>query len=299
MTDPKFRQLQEVARIGCTDEYADHIVYKRLADPRVARNLEFSRILNGLADTEYRHYEFWKKYVPEFKVKTNSLRVGLVVTFRRLLGITFAVRYLERHEGDVIRSYKSVANLIPSEDRAGFDEMLGDEEDHERGFSQKIETSSIQYISFVVLGLADALVEITGIHAGSLGIYNSTVIAGLAGVIAGAAASLAMASAAFAQAKQGFTGSARLSAIYTGVSYFITAVILASPYFLTGNMTIALSVSLALAVIIVASITYYSSVISGKRFRRDFLEILGIMFGTTAVLYAVGTFIRFTFGITI
>ena len=299
MSDPKPSQLQEVARIGCTDEYADHMVYKRLSDSKIARNAEFSEILSGLAATEYRHYEFWKKYVPEFQVKVSSLRISLVVMFRLLFGITFAVRYLDRHEGDVIRSYKSVAHLIPSEDRARFDEMLGDEEDHERGFSQKIETSSIRYISFVVLGLADALVEITGIHAGSLGIYNSTEIAGLAGVIAGAAASLAMASAAFAQAKQGFTGSARLSAIYTGVSYFITAVILASPYFLTGNMTIALSVSLVLAVIIVASITYYSSVISGKRFKRDFLEILGIMFGTTAVLYVVGSFIRFAFGITI
>src|SRR5207249_1067772 len=108
-----------------------------------------------------------------------------------------------------------------------------------------------------------------------------------------------MSSAAFAQARQGFTGSARLSAVYTGVSYFITAVILATPYFLTPSQVVALSASLVLAVIIVASITYYSSVISGKGFSRDFLEILGIMFGTTLVLYLLGSFIRIAIGITI
>src|SRR5712691_1114390 len=271
MSESGSQQLLEVARVGCTDEYLDHLTYKRLSDPRIAKNERFSEILAGLSATEYRHYEFWRRYVPEFQVKANSLRVDLIVLLRVLFGLTFAVRYLDRHEASVIKQYRAVARLIPPQDRK----------------------------AFVVLGLADALVEITGIHAGSLGIYNSTEISGLAGVVAGAAASLAMSSAAFAQAKQGFTGSARLSAVYTGVSYFITAVILATPYFLTPSQVVALSASLVLAVIIVASITYYSSVISGKGFARDFLEILGIMFGTTVVLYLLGSFIRIALGITI
>jgi len=299
MGDPRSSDLLEVARIGAADEYTDYLTYKRLSEPRMAKTERFAEILKGLSETEHKHYEFWRKYAPESESNFSSLRINFVLLLRLLFGITFAVRYLDRHEADVIRRYRSVEHLIPSEDRPGFSEMLRDEEEHEREFSQKVETSSVQYISFVVLGLADALVEITGIHAGSLGIYNSTEIAGLAGVVAGAAASLAMSSAAFAQAKQGFTGSARLSAIYTGVSYFVTAVILATPYFLTRIMVNALSVSLVFAVIILTSITYYSSVISGKRFARDYAEILGIMFGTTAVLYVLGFFIRLAFGITI
>jgi VIT1/CCC1 family predicted Fe2+/Mn2+ transporter len=143
------------------------------------------------------------------------------------------------------------------------------------------------------------VVEIAGIHAGSLGIYDSTRLAGLAGIVAGAAASLAMASAAYAQAKQGFTGSASLSAAYTGISYFGAAVILASPYFVTEVMVTALSTSLTFAVFLVAFIIFYSSVIAGKPFRRDFLEIVAIMFGATLALYILGTVIRFAFGITI
>ncbi|MDA4128755.1 MAG: rubrerythrin family protein [Thaumarchaeota archaeon] len=299
MSDPPPKELVQVARIGCADEFNDYTLYERLSQPGVVKNETFATILRELAETERTHFEFWKKFVPDLQVKPSTSKIYWVLFLKTLFGITFAVRYLYRHEGAVIKKYKSVAHLIPPEDQQFFNQMISDEEGHEKEFSQKVESASIQYISFIVLGLADALVEITGIHAGSLGIYNSTEIAGLAGIIAGAAASLAMSSAAFAQAKQGFKGSARRSAVYTGVSYFVTAVILATPYFLTKTMTLALFASLVLAVIIVSWATYYGAVISGKPFRRDFIEILSIMFGTTVVLYLLGYVIRVSLGITI
>lgn len=284
--------------MGISDEYADYMLYDRLSR-RVGKKTSFAEALGQLSATEKRHYEFWKRFLPQEEAKFSKGKLYLMLLLQRIFGITFAVRYLERHESSVIKEYKSVAALIPAGDKEDFDEMLRDEEQHESEFSNRVESSSVRYISFVVLGLADALVEITGIHAGSLGIYNVTEIAGLAGIIAGGAASLAMASAAFAQAKQGFKGSARLSAFYTGVSYFITAAILAAPYFLTRVMVNALSASLALAVVILALATYYSSVVAGKAFTRDFVEILLIMFGVTVVLYLFGSFIRIETGITV
>jgi len=298
LADPKEPTLAKVARIGIADEFADFILYDRFSK-RVSDNSSFAEALRQLSATEKRHYEFWKKYLPDEEPKFSRAKLFLVLLLQRLFGITFAVRYLERHESRVIKEYKSVESLIPEEDRAAFDEMIRDEEQHEKEFGRRVESSSVRYISFVVLGLADALVEISGIHAGSLGIYNVTEIAGLAGVIAGGAASLAMASAAFAQAKQGFQGSAGLSAIYTGASYFVAAVLLATPYFLTKVMVDALAASLTLAVTILALATYYSSVISGKPFSRDFAEILLILLGATVVLYFFGYFIRIETGISI
>jgi len=298
LADPREPLLTKVAKMGMADEFTDFTLYDRLSK-RVAGNSSFAEALRQLSATERRHFEFWKKYVPDEEPRSSSLKLFYLLLLQRMFGITFAVRYLERHESRVINEYRSVEHLIPAEDKEAFAEMLRDEEEHEKEFSNRVESSSVRYISFVVLGLADALVEITGIHAGSLGIYNVTEIAGLAGIIAGGAASLAMASAAFAQAKQGFQGSARLSAIYTGVSYFITAVVLATPYFLTKVMVDALAASLTLAVAILALATYYSSVISGKPFPRDFAEILLIMLGVTVVLYFFGYFIRIETGITI
>jgi len=289
-------ELSRIAKTRMSHEFTDAKLYERLSKT-VSSASPFAGVLMQLSATEHRHCEFWKKYAPEEEPKMDRLKLYWILLLRRVLGLTFASRLLDRHESSVVKEYRALAGLIPEADKAAFEEMVADEQEHEKEFAQKIESSAIRYISFVVLGLADALVEITGIHAGSLGIYNLTEYAGLAGVTAGAAASLAMASAAFAQAKQGFQGSAKLSAVYTGISYFITAIILAAPYFLTPSMIYALGTSLFLAVVILALISYYSTVISGKPFLRDFLEMLLIMFGVTVALYLFGHFIRVSTGI--
>jgi len=286
--------LEKVARVRMDDEWSDYTLYDRLAKT-VGSDNPFADVLETLSATEHRHYEFWKKYVPKEEPKLAVLKLNWVFFLRRFFGLTFATRYLDRHEADVVQQYEGLAPLIPEADRPAFDAMVADEKEHERAFAMKAESSAVQYISFVVLGLADALVEISGIHAGWLGLFQKTEIAGLAGVIAGGAASLAMASAAFAQAKQGFRGSARLSALYTGVSYFITALILAAPYFLTPIMLLALFSSLTLAVAILAITTWYSIVIQQKPFLKDFAEILAILFATTIVVFLLGAFVSSEF----
>lgn len=272
-------------------EFTDSKLYERLS-VTVDESSPFAGILKQLSATEVKHYEFWKKYAPKERPKLNRIKLYWILFLRRVFGLTFASRYLDRHEASVVKEYQALEGLIPEADKRAFDEMVADEQQHEQEFAQKVESTAVRYISFVVLGLADALVEISGIHAGSLGIYNRTEIAGLAGVVAGGAASMAMASAAYAQAKQGFHGSARLSAVYTGVSYFVSAVLLATPYFLTPSMVYALTSSLGLAVVMLALATYYSTVISNKPFTKDFLEILAILLGATVALYFFGYAVR-------
>jgi VIT1/CCC1 family predicted Fe2+/Mn2+ transporter len=277
-----------------SDEWSDYTLYDRLSGTVNSDN-PFAEILKTLSATEHRHFEFWRRYVLGEEPKLAWLKLYWVLFLRKFFGLTFATRYLDRHEANVVAEYSALAPLIPETDRGAFEAMVADEREHEKAFAMKVESSAVGYISFVVLGLADALVEISGIHAGWLGLFEKTEIAGLAGVIAGGAASLAMASAAFAQAKQGFQGSARLSAIYTGVSYFITAIILATPYFLTTSMILALSSSLTLAVIILAVTTWYSIVIQQKPFFKDFAEILAILFATTVVVFALGSVVSAAF----
>jgi vacuolar iron transporter family protein len=286
--------LQSVARVRMSDEYSDCALYDRLSKT-VSPDSPFRKVLEDLSATEQRHFEFWRKYVPGEEPKLARLKLYWILFLRRFFGLTFATRYLDRHESNVVQEYQALARLIPEADRPAYEEMVADEKEHEKAFAMKVESAAVRYISFVVLGLADALVEISGIHAGWLGLFEKTEIAGLAGVVAGGAASLAMASAAFAQAKQGFSGSARLSAVYTGVSYFVTAIILATPYFLTSSMILALSVSLTLAVVILAITTWYSIVIQQKPFLRDFLEILAILFGTTILVFLLGAFVSSEF----
>src|SRR5881628_114905 len=279
-------ELADVARRGCQDELTDYKVY--LALSRRERNPKFKEALVGLGETERGHYEFWRKFAPNAEVRAIRLRVYFVTLIRILLGLTFTLKFLERHESVVVRRYKQVEHFIPPEDRPRFDQMVADEEHHETYLMGGIEEGRVKYMAFIVLGLADAVVEVAAIHAGSLGIYRRTELAGLAGIVAGMAASIAMASAAYAQAQQGFSGSAKKSAIYTGISYLITAVLLAFPYFLTPIQYIALATSLIVGMVLVALITYYDTVISDRVFRRQFIELAGIILGATAALYLIG-----------
>ena len=287
----------DVARRACQDEFTDYTIY--LALSKYERNGKFRDALTSLGETERGHYEFWKKYAPDVRVRALRLRVFFVQMLRVLLGLTFTLKFLERHESAVVRRYKQVEHHIPPEDKGFFDQMVADEEHHENYLMSGIEEGRVKYMAFIVLGLADAVVEVAAIHAGSLGIYRRTEIAGLAGIVAGMAASIAMASAAYAQAQQGFSGSAKKSAIYTGISYLITAILLAFPYFLTQDQYVALGSSLAIGMVLVAFITYYDTVISARVFRRQFLELGGIILGATAALYVIGVIIGRFLGIQI
>lgn len=290
-------ELADVARRACQDEFTDYTIY--LALSKYERNGKFKDALTSLGETEKGHYEFWKKYAPDARVRAIRLRVYFVQMLRVLLGLTFTLKFLERHEGTVVRRYKQIAHYIPQEEKGFFDQMVADEEHHESYLMSGIEEGRVKYMAFIILGLADAVVEVAAIHAGSLGIYRRTEIAGLAGIVAGMAASIAMASAAYAQAQQGFSGSARKSAIYTGISYLITAVLLATPYFLTQDQYVALGSSLAVGMTLVAFITYYDTIISTRRFKRQFLELAAIILGATATLYVIGVIIGNFLGIRI
>jgi vacuolar iron transporter family protein len=292
--------LSQVARESASDEYTDYLVYKRLADSSRTKDPKMREILNTLSATEYGHYEFWKKYMPpDTRIKAKTSTIYLTLFLRLIFGSTFAIKYLEKHETSVIRKYKSVKNSIPESDQRQFDEMVRDEEEHENTWMEQMQGRYLKYISFIILGLADAIVEISGIHAGSLGIYHSTEITGLAGIVAGASASIAMASAAYAQAKQGFQGSPVISALFTGISYFLNAIVLAAPYFFTDSQGVAITTSIILAILIIAFVSYYNSVVSQSHFLRDFSELAGIMLGASAALFLFGLLIRSVFGITI
>src|SRR5436853_942763 len=71
----------------------------------------------------------------------------------------------------------------------------------------------------------------------------------------------------------------------------ITAVLLALPYFLTANMAGALGTSLVIGVVLVAAMTFYDTVISGRHFMRQFAEIAGIILAASLALFIIGTIV--------
>ncbi|MEM4400786.1 MAG: ferritin family protein, partial [Candidatus Nitrosocaldus sp.] len=195
-------RLVEVAGEACRDEYTDYYIYNALASSSVTPKTLKDK-LTVMAEQEYKHYEFWKRYNDGVAVKEPRAKALIMKFLALIMGITFVVKMLEKHESSVIDGYKELLHVMKGEDdKRMLEGIIGEEEEHESSLVENIDEGRVRYLGFTVLGLSDALIEIAGIHAGTLGVYTDTFKAGLAGLIAGVAASIAMASAAYNQAKQ-------------------------------------------------------------------------------------------------
>ena len=144
--------------------------------------------------------------------------------------------------------------------------------------------------------MADAIVEITGVHAGFLGVTNSTLFAGVSGLIVGFSAAISMGSAAYIQSKQDPHRSPWVSAVTTGVSYILSVVLLAVPYFLTKNMSLAFILSIVVGMALIAMLTFYSMVVFDRKFWREFLGTVGLILGPAALTFLLGTALGNAFG---
>lgn len=284
----KFKQF-------CEDEYADYQLYLELA--KREKHAGRRRILEELSKAEEGHYLFWSRLAGGFKPKVSRLLIARMVVLKFIFGLMFTLKFLERHEKRVIEAYKKTVEDLSGEDRVTLLRIIEDEEQHEKAFMDQIDERIVKYLSFIVLGLADAIVEITGVHAGFLGVTSSTLIAGIAGLVVGFAAAISMGSAAYLQAKQQTSSNPFSSALSTGVAYLCAVALLASPYFLTEVMTYAFGGSLVLAMALVFFFTLYGSVIGERSFPREFAESVTLTLGTAFATFLFGDFLGRIFGL--
>lgn len=144
------------------------------------------------------------------------------------------------------------------------------------------------YLGAIVLGLNDAIVELTGALAGfTMALPNNKLII-LAGFTTGVAATLSMAAAEFLsqQADPGPVNS-YLAAMYTGATYLVTVAILLLPFFILPTPLTALALCLAFAAFLITVFTYITSRIRGTKFWHDFIQMLGISFGVAAIAFGI------------
>jgi VIT1/CCC1 family predicted Fe2+/Mn2+ transporter len=281
----------------CRDEYIDYKVYSYLA--KLEKNDERRGILENFGKMEYEHYIFWKNLMKKEMINSSldSIRIKLFILFKYIFGLIFTIKLMERNEKRVIEEYKKLLNKFEGETKQKLELIIKDEIEHENFWMNQIKDETTRYLGFIILGLADAIIEITGVHAGFLGVTASTIIAGIAGLVVGVSASLAMASAAYLQAKQSEGSNPRISAIYTGIFYILAAVALAAPYFMTHDMLLAFSSSLIIAIMLIGFFNFYSSVIFERKFAKEFLTSTIIILVTASISFIVGEFLGNIFGI--
>jgi VIT1/CCC1 family predicted Fe2+/Mn2+ transporter len=290
--------MEHIYSVNATNELTEHIVYHRLA--RMERNHGNREALERLSAQEKTHYEFWKSLLPEAEskhIRPRGYTVAGISFLRVVFGVTFITKFLETHETGAVKKYQDIASSIPESHRERFAQIIEDEKSHERELIAQLKEKRVSYIGFIVLGLADAIVEITGVHAGFLGVTGSTLIAGVAGIIVGFSAAISMGSAGFLQAKQDPDKSAILSGFLTWASYFCSVILLALPYFLIRVMIPAFIVSTSVGIVLVAAFTFYGAVVFDRKFWREFFETVGLMLGTALATFILGIIVGSIFHI--
>jgi VIT1/CCC1 family predicted Fe2+/Mn2+ transporter len=100
-----------------------------------------------------------------------------------------------------------------------------------------IDEEKLEYMGSVVLGLNDALVELTGALAASPSAFQNTRLIAVTALITGISASFSMSASEYLSTRQesGQTQKALKAAFYTGIAYIFTVIALVVPYLLIGN----------------------------------------------------------------
>jgi VIT1/CCC1 family predicted Fe2+/Mn2+ transporter len=271
------------------NELTECLVYRELA--RREKNPENKAALEKLSMQEHGHYLFWRDLAGNPDIKPERHAVWGTILLRDILGITFITKFAESHEKDSVATYRAILSAIPDDKKPQLRAIIDDEQSHEQALIAQLKEKRIAYIGFIVLGLADAIVEITGTHAGFLGVTGSTLIAGVSGVIVGFAAAISMASASYLQAKQDLEKSPFVSAAATGISYLCSVICLALPYFLIRTMFVAFATSTSVGILLIAGFTFYGAIVFDRKFWNEFGEAVTLMLGTAVATFFVGTIV--------
>lgn len=291
MTENVSEKVLKIIRKMQQNELTESVIYAEIA--KFAKGEENRKTLLRLSAEELAHYDIWMRYTGE-ELKPQRRKIFKFKMLAKIFGFTFAVKLMEKGEEGAQKEYGIIASEVPESEM-----IRNQEEEHEAALLDMLDEERLQYVGSMVLGMNDALVELTGSLAGFTFAMQNTRLIALSGLIMGISATFSMASSEFLAAKSEGRNDAFKSCCYTGVAYLITVALLILPYLLLGNeqyMT-ALFTMLAVVVLIIAGFTYYISVAKGEKFKPRFLEMTLISVGVAVVSFFVGVLAKQFLGV--
>ena len=264
------------------NELTESVIYAEIS--KFAKGKQNQETLMRLSEEEKAHYEIWKKYT-ELEMKPQKGKILKYKLLARIFGFTFAVKLMEKGESGAQKEYQLLAQEV---EESNF--IREQEEEHEQALLDMLDEESLQYVGSMVLGLNDALVELTGSLAGFTFALQNTKLIALSGLIIGISATFSMASSEFLAARSEKRVDALKSCTYTGIAYLITVVLLIAPYliFSSANFIPALICMIIIVVLIIAGFTYYTSVAQDQPFGSRFWEMALISIGVAVISFGVG-----------
>ena len=275
------------------NEATEAEVYRRIAQrTKDAGNRD---TLLRIAEEEAKHAAIWQRYTGE-EMRPQAGKVRRYALIALVFGFTFAVKLMEKGEAKAQISYEELAREAPE----ALD-IRADEEAHEAALLDMLDEERLSYVGSMVLGMNDAMVEMTGTLAGlTLAMQNTRLIA-LSGLITGIAATLSMASSEYLSSKSEGREDAFKSATYTGIAYLVTVALLILPYLLfdEAHYLWAMGTMIVIVLLILVVFNYYISVAQDLPFKKRFGQMAGISLGVAALSFVIGILVKQFLGVDI
>lgn len=275
------------------NEVTEAEVYRRIA--RRTKDAGNRDTLLRIADEEAKHAAIWQRYTGE-EMRPQAGKVRRYALIALVFGFTFAVKLMEKGEAKAQISYEELAREAPE----ALD-IRADEEAHEQALLAMLDEERLSYVGSMVLGMNDAMVEMTGTLAGlTLAMQNTRLIA-LSGLITGIAATLSMASSEYLSSKSKGREDAFKSATYTGIAYLVTVALLILPYLLfdEAHYLWAMATMIVIVLLILVVFNYYISVAQDLPFKKRFGQMAGISLGVAALSFVIGILVKQFLGVDI
>ena len=271
------------------NEITEEMIYTKLS--KLTKDIKNKKILETIAKEEKKHHDIWKSYT-NVSVKPNKIRVLLFIVVSKVFGLWFGIKLMERGEVYAQKAYEKFIKYIPEAAT-----IQHDEEKHEKKLIEMINDKWLSYIWSIVLGLNDALVELTWVLAGlTLWLQDPKLIA-IVGLITGISASLSMWASEYLSTKAEWWENALTSSIYTWAAYIITVALLILPFLLINNPFIAMPITMIIAVIIISAFNRYVSVVKEYNFRERFWEMVWISMWVALISFWIWLLVRHMFGL--
>ena len=275
------------------DEVTGSALYTQIA--RREKHEGNRATLLRFAQEEQRHAEQWQSYTGR-TLRPQRGKLWRYALLSHLFGYSFAIKLLEKNEALGAAAYRQVVDALPEAAA-----IIAEEEAHEQALLALLDEERLQYVGAMVLGLNDALVELTGALAGLTFALASSRYVALSGIITGSAATLSMAASNYLAERAEENPHALKSSLYTGIAYLITVVLMILPYLLFPDALVyaAFATMLAVVVLIIFCFNYYIAIAKGLPFLRRFGEMAGISLGVALISFLIGLAAKALLGVEI
>lgn len=274
-------------------QYTDYVIFQELL--KIETVSSFRAVLEKLIESEYTDYQFWLSLSEKKRFSVPWHEIFFFKTLRRVCGLTFTAKFLERDEQKIIRAYQKFQDEVPEPLRSKVAEILAREQEHEQMLISQFREGKVEFLGSIILGLNDGIVELSGALVGfSITIADVRTI-GFLGLITGVAAAFSMSSSAFLQARYDSARQPFRAATYTGISYLAVVALLVAPFFLLSEKQSVLAALAGIVFAIILFSSFYTSVVRERRFSSVAAEMIGLSIGVAVLIFALvqGTHILF------